>query len=215
MNHYCYLLTFSDGMKYVGAHSTTLDPSLDTTYLGSGCMLPKDRHEIGYPVQKVILGTFSTREELMEYERNFIRTNDCVNSDGWYNAREATFDRHGSEPWNKGVKTGKTNSDTFNRRYCNGYRTPAQIAGALSMKAKLTGVKNPAKGLSGTENNGFIPWYSISPEGIREEHHVQTKAEFGAKLGLNPRQMYHRFHPSNEHKPARYGAIKGWIFGNL
>lgn len=83
------------------------------------------------------------------------------------------------------------------------------------MKAKLTGVKNPAKGLSGTENNGFKPWYSISPEGIREEHDAQTKEEFGAKLGLNPRQMYHRFHPSNEHKAAKYGAIKGWIFGNL
>lgn len=216
MNHYCYLLIFGNGMKYVGAKSTHIDPTLDTTYLGSGRGLPKDRHEPGYPVKKVILNTFSTREELMDYEREFIVSNNCVSSDEWYNVREATFDKHGSTPWNKGLSTGQnTHVETFKERYCNGYRTPAQIAGAKSMKAKLTGVKNPDKGLKGTSNNGFKPWYSIAPDGTREEHTTITKEEFGMKLGVNKRQMYHRFHPTNEHKVAKTAPLKGWTFGNL
>ena len=216
MNHYCYLLVFGDGMRYVGAHSTTLDPSLDTTYLGSGSNLPPERFEPNYPITKTILATFSTREELMEFERTFIISNDCVQDKDWYNNKSATFDRHGQAPWNKGLTTGQnTHVETFKERYCNGYRTPAQIAGAASMKIKLTGVKNPAKGKKGTTNSGFIPWYSISPEGVREEHLTITKEQFGEKLGVTKRQIYHRFHPTNAHKKAKTLPLKGWTFGNL
>lgn len=216
MYHYCYMLVFLDGMKYVGARSTNLKPELDTTYLGSGTELPTERKDAGYPVTKIILGTFSTREELMDFEKNFIVQNGCIDSPDWYNKRTATFDRHGSEPWNKGVATGQTSHvETFKKRYCNGYRTPAQIAGAESMKEKLTGVKNPDKGLHGVSNNGFKPWYSISPEGKRVEHTAVTKEEFGKGLGVSKRQIYHRFHPTNEHKKARTLPLKGWTFGNL
>lgn len=216
MNHYCYLLVFGNGMRYVGAHSTNLEPALDTTYLGSGSHLPTERFEPNYPISKTILATFPSREKLMEFERAFIEANGCVKDDGWYNNRSATFDRHGQVPWNKGISTGQNSHvETFKNRYCNGYRSPAQIAGAASMKIKLTGVKNLAKGKSGSSNNGFTPWYSISPEGERIEHTSTTKEQFGEGLGVTKRQMYHRFHPTNAHKKAKTLPLKGWTFGNL
>lgn len=216
MNHYCYLLTFPDGMRYVGARSTKLSPELDTTYLGSGKYLPKDRHEHRDTVTKVILATFDTREALLEYETTYILSNNCVQDTSWYNRRRSTHDRHGCIAWNKGKSTDTTKSAiTLKRRYGNGFRTPAQIAGAASMREKLTGVKNPAKGRAGIKNNGFKPWYSISPEGIYTEHLEMTKQEFTESLGVTQRQMIHRFHYTNEHKEAKTKPLKGWTFGNL
>ena len=83
------------------------------------------------------------------------------------------------------------------------------------MREKLTGVKNPAKGHVGIKNNGFKPWYSISPEGIYREHLEMTKQEFAESLGVTQRQIIHRFHYTNEHKIAKSKPLKGWTFGNL
>lgn len=215
MNHYAYLLTFSNGMKYVGAHSTALDPNLDTCYLGSGGALPADRKDLRN-VEKVILATFSSREELMQFEKNFIINNGCIQSEDWYNQRTATFDRHGSEPWNKGLKgIPNTCSEAVKRRYSNGYRTPAQIEGATSMREKLTGTSNPAKGHHGTDNAAFCPWYYITPEGEYVEIHDKTKGEMAASFGVTQRQLINRFHYSNEHKQAKYPTLRGYTFGNL
>lgn len=216
MNHYCYLLTFADEMLYVGARSTHLEPHLDICYLGSGKALPHDRHDNPSLVTKTILGTFKTREELMNYERQYIINNDCVSNPNWYNQRIATYDRHGETPWNKGISTGFNNHvQTFINRYCNGYRTPAQIDGVKRMREKLTGVPNLAKGKKGIDNSGFKPWYSISPEGVYTEYLTKTKQESAHELGVTPRQLTHRFHYKNEHKPAKTKPLKGWTFGNL
>lgn len=216
MNHYCYLLTFKNGMKYVGVRSTRLAPELDTTYLGSGKRLPVDRHDNRDSVDKVILCSFATREEALEYEVEFIISNDCISSDEWYNVRLRTHDRHGEPSKSKGRSTDNTKMGlTQKRRYGNGYRTPAQIAGAKSMRSKLTGVKNPAKGKSGVNNNGFKKWYSIDPDGVYTEHTSVTKAEFAQSIGVTPRQIIHRFHYTNEHKEAKTAPLKGWTFGNL
>lgn len=214
MYHYCYLLTFPNGMKYVGAHSTHLEPHLDTSYLGSGKLLPKDRHSINKPTKKV-LGVFKTREELMAFETNYIIQNSCHVSNEWYNIRTSTYDRHGESSWNTGLKHKFKPRPEFTKRYGKGYRSPAQIAGAASMREKLTGVSNPAKGHPGIENSGFKPWYSISPLGVRTEYHDKTKQEIAAELGVTPRQLIHRFHYTNEHQPAKTKPLKGWTFGNL
>jgi hypothetical protein len=203
-------------MLYVGARSTALSPELDTCYLGSGKALPSNRHDNPASVTKTILKVFKTREELMDYERQYIINNDCIASPNWYNQRKATYDRHGEKPWNMGISTGlNAHVQTFKDRYCNGYRTPAQIDGAKRMREKLTGVPNPAKGKSGTDNNGFKPWYSISPDGEYKEHLDKTKQEFAVELGLTPRQLINRFHYTNEHKVAKTKPLKGWTFGNL
>ena len=216
MNHYCYLLTFSDGMLYIGARSTTLYPELDTCYLGSGRALPSDRHEHRDTVTKTILKVFKTRKELMDYERQYIIDNDCVSSPNWHNQRMATHDRYGSASRNKGVSIDTTKTGiTLKRRYGHGFRTPAQIDGARRMREKVTGVPNLAKGKSGTDNNGFKPWYSISPDGEYTEYLDKTKQEFAVELGITPRQLIHRFHYTNEHKAAKYKPLKGWVFGNL
>ena len=215
MYHYAYLLTFPDGKKYIGARSTNLRPELDTCYLGSGRALPKDRLDTRN-VGKTILAVFPTREELMSYEKSLIVMNDCVASEDWLNLRTATFDRHGSVPWNKGLKgIPNTHSATFIERYCKGYRSPAQIEGAKSMREKLTGVKNPGKAHHGTDNASFKPWYYITPEGNYVEIRDRTKEEMAAEFGVTFRQLTHRFHHSNQHRRARYKTLKGYTFGNL
>lgn len=215
MNHYAYLLTFNDGMKYIGARSTHLSPELDTTYLGSGRALPIDRHDNRGSVTKIIIGNFATRKELMEFEINFITQNSCCASAGWYNQRVSTHDRHGSIPHNLGKKGHQNSGETLSRRYGQGFRTPAQIEGAKRMKAALTGTKNPLKGHSGTTNKAFIPWYYIQPNGEYVEVHDTTKRDMATKLGFTERQLMQGFHYTNEHKAARTLPRKGWTFGNL
>lgn len=215
MYHYAYLLIFPDGKKYVGARSTTLKPELDTSYLGSGSALPPDRLDTRN-VEKIILAVLPTRKEIMEYEKAYIIKHDCVTSDDWFNQRTATYDRHSAVPWNKGLKgIPNTHTATFVRRYCTGYRTPAQIKGVEGMKKKLTGVKNPKKGHPGTRNCAFKPWYYITPDGEYVEVLDKTKEEMASYFGVTPRQLGHRFHYTNEHKRAKYPTLKGYIFGNL
>jgi len=215
MNHYAYLLTFTDGMRYIGARSTTLPPELDASYLGSGRSLPKDRHDLRN-VTKTILASFLTREELMEYEESFIKLNECTTSQGWYNLRTATNDRHGSVPWNAGLSTpvGATFSETYSRRY-KGNRSPAMIKAHAATAEKNRGVKNPAKGHKSTTNCAFTPWYYITPAGEYVEVHDKTKTEAAESFGVTERQFLHRFHYTNEHKRARYPTLRGYVFGNL
>lgn len=214
MYHYAYLLTFVNGMQYVGARSTNLNPLLDTTYLGSGRALPKDRHTINIP-RKQILKEFSTREALMVFEKDYIISNGCRRDPRWYNARSATYDRHGETPWNKGISIDRTNAGkTFSERY-KGNRTPAMIASHATTAERNRGVKNPDKGHLGTTNTAFIPWYYITPEGIYKEIFDVTKRDMAKELGFTERQIGHRFHYTNEHQKAKTLPLKGWTFGNL
>lgn len=215
MNHYAYLLTFTNGMRYVGARSTHLAPELDASYLGSGRALPKDRKDTKNVIKK-ILATFLTREELMEYEENFIKLNDCTNSKDWYNQRVASFDRHGSIPWNIGLSATVADSfsETYSKRY-KGNRSPAMIESHKLTAEKNRGVKNPAKGHKSTTNCAFTPWYYITPSEEYVEMTTVTKREAAKSLGVTERQLIHRFNHKNEHKKARYPTLFGYVFGNL
>lgn len=215
MYHYAYLLTFPNGKKYIGARSFHLKPELDTTYLGSGKALPKGRHDYRDLVQKDILQVFDTRKELLEFEKNFIKSNNCIEDENWYNLRLSTFDRHGQKtPNRKPYDKQTTSGNTLKRRYRN-YRTPAQIDGTERMKKALTGVSNPAKGHKGISNSGFIPWYYITPNGDYVEVFDKTKKEMAKELGFTERQLGHGFHHTNEHQCAKSMPRKGWTFGNL
>lgn len=215
MSHYAYLLTFSDGMRYIGARSTRLSPELDASYLGSGKRLPKDRHD-QRNVLKTILATFLTREELMEFEESLIKLNGCTQSPDWYNCRVATFDRHGSLPWNTGlsVKVADSFKETYSRRY-KGNRSLAMIAAHESTAEKNRGTKNPDKGHKSTTNCAFVPWYYITPNGEYVEVHDKTKREAAESLGVTERQLINRFHHTNEHRVAKYPTLRGYVFGNL
>lgn len=217
MNHYAYLLTFTNSMRYVGARSTKLSPELDASYLGSGTALPLDRLDL-LNVSKVILATFSTREELMKYEKDFIIQNGCATSPEWYNQRIATFDRHGSIPWNKGLvvtnEVDSTFSATFSSRY-KGKRSPAMLAAHAATAEKIRGTFNPDKGHKSISNCAFIPWYYVTPEGVYVEVHDKTKRELADTLGVTERQLINRFHHTNIHKVGRYPTLRGYIFGNL
>ncbi len=119
-------------------------------------------------------------------------------------------------PWNKG-KTGLINhhSKTFIDKYCKGYRTPAQIEGAKKGAEKIRGTSNPAKGKPGISNNGFKPWYVITPDGVYKEFHDIPKQDAAHLFNVTSRQLGHRFHYTNEHKIAKTLPLKGHVFGNL
>jgi hypothetical protein len=99
-------------------------------------------------------------------------------------------------------------------------QTDAQKAGRISMKAKLTGVKNPAKGHPGITSTSFVPWYYIEPNGDRHEMYSISKKDFAKKIGVTYRTFIYRFSAENEHKPmlalnSRNNKLYMWTFGNL
>lgn len=218
MNHYVYLLSFPNGMKYVGARSTTIDPHLDTMYLGSGRALPVDRTP--QCCTKTILKTFPSRIEATNYEEQFIVDNNCVASEDWYNLRRRTYDRHGSKLSEEHIQLmrdraiGKPRPE-YGLKYSGEGRTPAQRAGDIAAGLKTQGTKNPAKGHKGTTNCAFVPWYYITPEGEYVEVHDVTKRDKANDLGFTYRQLTHGFHYTNEHKRSKFPPRKGWTFGNL
>lgn len=221
MYHYTYLLEFTDGMKYVGVHSTSIEPHLDSRYMGSGSALPERDSS---NCHKRILGTYPDRVSALAAERDLITSRNCCASPDYYNIRVQTFDRFGrtklthSDAASSSLKlTGRTyvplpSSAIWLR---GDDRTPAQKAGQVSMRKALTGVKNPDKGRSSVENSGFHPWYYETPQGVYVEVHDRTKAEVASELGLTSRQIAHGFHYSNMHKRAKTLPRKGYVFGNL
>lgn len=217
MYHYVYLLTFFDGMRYVGAHSTKIKPELDTCYLGSGKALPPRSHKTCH---KEILVEFQTREKAIAYEEAYIIQHECVESDHWYNLRHRVYDRHGSELSQEHrdliskTHTGRDRSG-YGRRYSGAGRTPAQRAGDIAAGLKIRGTKNPDKGREGVENGGFSPWYYITPDDQYVEVHDRTKQEMALELGFTPRQLGHGLHHTNQHIRATTLPRKGWTFGNL
>ena len=217
MFHYVYLLEFPNGMGYIGLHSTVSAPELDTCYLGSGKALPpRDPSSC----TKTVLKTFPTREEAVQYEIELIELNDCVKSPIWYNLRKKTFDKHGStlsEEHRKlmSARQKGISRTAYGQKYSGAGRTPAQRAGDLRAGAKIKGTKNPAKGSPGILNQGFVPWYYITPAGEYVEVLDIPKQDYAAKLGFTPRQLGHRFHYTNEHKVCNRSPAKGWTFGNL
>lgn len=222
MYHYTYLLEFADGMKYVGVHSTHIPPELDTRYLGSGRALPPRNPKT---CKKRVLATYPTREEAIEAELHYITSNQCCESDKYYNLRKTSTDLHGRTKETcagiattaeklRGRKIGKMSKYAAN--HLKGEeRTPAQKAGAKAMRKALTGKSNPATGHHGISNSGFTSWYSIDPDGNYEEHKTETKQEFAMRHGRDPQSVVNRCRPQAEHVRAIKGKWKGWLFGNL
>lgn len=217
MYHYVYLLTFDNGMSYIGAHSTTIKPELDTCYLGSGRALPERTPQ---SCTKEIVEIFNTRAEAINYEEKLIELNNAVKSPYFYNLRKRVHDKHGSKLSSEHVEnirkqhTGRDRSE-YGKKYTGEGRTPAQKAGDIANGLRNKGVKNPAKGLLGIKNNGFVPWYYITPLGAYHEIHDRTKEELAESLGFTKRQLQHAFHYTNQHKEAKTRPRKGWTFGNL
>jgi predicted GIY-YIG superfamily endonuclease len=228
MNHYTYLLTFNDGMLYVGVHSTHLDPELDVTYRGSGTELPVIRDES--ICTKTILALHDSREDAVNAEIQYILEHGCVESEHYYNQRLKTFDKYGQKaethPNIRSMQSklkGRT-EDTHGylrgtaqklSNYCGENRTPAQKAADVRLSETTKGIPNSKKGHKGISNQAFTPWYFIDDLGNKTEVYDITKKDYASTLGLTPRQMEHRFHYTNIDKPKKSGILKGWIFGNL
>lgn len=156
----------------------------------------------------------------MQYEIDIIVLNDCVQSDEWYNLRHRTHDKHGStlSPEHRQLISethrGRERR-AYGQRYSGEGRTLAQRAGDKAAADKLRGTKNPAKGSPGVKNQGFNPWYYITPDGECVEVLDVPKLDYATRLGVSPRQLGHRFHYTNEHRASRSHVLRGWIFGNL
>ena len=99
-------------------------------------------------------------------------------------------------------------------------QTEAQKKGRISMREKLTGIKNPKKGHPGIKSTSFVPWYYIDAEGNRFEMFDITKKQFAEKISIPYRILIYRFSKENEHKPfihitKKTKMIENWTFGNL
>lgn len=222
MYHYVYLIEFNDGMKYVGVHSTNIKPELDTRYLGSGRALPERSPET---CNKRILGIYPDRASAIQAEKDYIISNNCCESDEFYNIRIGSFDLHGfTKKTSKGIAAaaeklsgrivGKMAKEAANHLKGE-QRTPAQKAGAISMREKLTGLKNPKKAHKGIENSAFVPWYYITPQGEYYEVRNETKKDFAIRHDKHPNSVLNRCRNDSEHLKAKWGQWKGWTFGNL
>ena len=216
MHHYLYLLEFPDGSRYVGAHSTKIEPKLDSTYLGSGKALPANRSGC----RKTILGEYPDRESLMAAEEAFIVNNNCCEDESWFNIRIKTFDRHGTPGTSVNAGRSAQTHDYIRRatekrkKYVGVARTPAQKADDVKKADRALG-PNPKKALPGTKNPGFKSWYYITPQGRYVEVHDRTKEEMASELGFTKRQLTHRFHYTNQHLTGKTRPFLGWTFGNL
>ena len=228
MYHYVYLLEFPDKMLYVGAHSCKFSPQLDSCYLGSGRHLPKNRNR--FNCKKTIIGEYLTRKEAMDAELAYIIKHDCVTSKAYYNARLRTFDRHGvtketcpGAATSSRIQKGVTKHDSAAirkrgqnfKQYVGKNRTPALLDADRRRGETIRGTKNLAKGHPGTANPAFTPWYYITPAGDYHEVYSTTRKDFAPQLGLTPRQIEHRFHHTNIHKPGKTKPAKGFTFGTL
>ena len=227
--HYVYELKFDNGMKYLGVRTCDGDPEEDS-YKGSSSIITKEQLAT---CKKVILSEHPTRNEAVLEEVRLHDLYDVSTNKKYYNLVKQTntkFDQQGCTAETHAhiaamahKLTGRKEEDydyivranEKRKAYVGENRTAAQVAGSKIQAESVRGTKCPAKGKSGVENQGFIPWYYITPEGTYTEVHDQTKEEFSRDKPFSYRQLGHRFHHTNMHKEGRYKLFKGWTFGNL
>lgn len=96
MHHYTYLITYKDGLKYMGVRSCKCIPADDTNYVGSSRHTP-NKSEI---VSKKILKQFNSRKEALDAEIHFHKENRVnVNKDFYNKAIQKSngFDTSGTK----------------------------------------------------------------------------------------------------------------------
>jgi hypothetical protein len=81
MHHYTYLITYNNGLKYMGVRSCECLPEEDVKYFGSSRHTPT----VDNVVSKVILQTYLTRKEAVEAEIAFHALHCVSTSDSFYN----------------------------------------------------------------------------------------------------------------------------------
>ena len=86
---YLYITTnLIDGKKYVGVHKYNKN-KLDESYKGSGKYLKRAIDKYGWDNFKTeIIEWFDTKEEMFEAEYNYIKDNNCISSNEYYNIHE-------------------------------------------------------------------------------------------------------------------------------
>lgn len=133
MNHYTYLLTYSDGLKYIGVRSCKKPVEEDVAYNGSSLYAPK--HLV---VSKEILGQFLTREEAIAHEIQLHEQYDVGRSPLFYNRCKQTsikFDTSGAS-----IKRTLDHNSKIKGALTGRKRSPAECAAiSAGKKGKKTG----------------------------------------------------------------------------
>ena len=80
MNHYTYMLHYSDGKAYIGVRSCKTSIEDDAAYIGSSKYTPND-----LLVKKEILGVFASRKEAVAHEIHLHALHQVATSDAFYN----------------------------------------------------------------------------------------------------------------------------------
>jgi len=229
-NHYVYEIRYPNGKGYIGMRSCKTSIEDDYRYTGSGKYIPFMMRKFGF---KVILSTHSTREGALAEEVRLHKLFNIKDNINFYNKANQTSTKF--NPSNEARQKissklkGRRAKDfeyirkanEKRKRYVGDNQTPAQKRGNIIQGLKQRGVKNPNKGRSGTQNNGFKPWFYITPDNDYFEINAKTKQELVSLFNVSFRQLLNRFHYTNINKRASLTdgrvpeGLRGYVFGNL
>ncbi len=202
MNHYTYLITYTDGRKYIGVRSCKCAPEDDTAYVGSSRHTPNRLFQ-----SKQVLQTFPTREAAVVHEVALHEQYQVTTSPEFYNRSRQTstkFDTSGvrfdrSIEHNEKIRqalTGRKRSPEECARISAGKRgVPRSVPHSAETRKKIgqahLGKTSPMKGkqhsldshlkayASRTQYSDVYTW--IHEDGSCEQ---ATCIEMGSKYGI-------------------------------
>ena len=187
MYHYTYLIQHkTENKRYIGCRSSKVLPVEDAGYWGSSKYLPKD---VKLTHVKIILKTFSTREEALQHEITLHKVNNVASDDSYYNKSIQTssgFSTLGVTP--KHTKTEEWSKKCFEYNKTRDY----------------------------TKLKSFNPWYIKSPDNkvtiytdttkkeqaILDGHHIRYYESLAARTNYGERCISR-------------GPLKGYFIGNI
>ena len=217
MFHYTYIIqdTHSE-MRYIGARSSKVPPTEDTSYWGSSKYLPED---VRGTHRKIILKVFDTREKAIQHEIELHELNDVARSPKYYNKSKQTstkFDTTGishvcSEDAKKRIS--KSNSGKKRTKAQNEAQSVRQKGHTWATQESIAKHKATYKAngkTKGTKHHNFKPWFIATEEGTREFYYT-TKAEQSVIDGHYPKYYADITKKQNKQgsplKTHKYGKI--------
>lgn len=210
--HYVYEIVYTTGKKYIGCRTSDVLPSNDTSYIGSSKHTPNDKVK-----EKIILGTFLTRELALEYECYLHNKLNVHLSKDYYNQAVQTSTKFSTQGLTKENCDWMRQAAENKKKYYGEFRTEKQKAGSIQAIKTATGQKVPSRGRKGAESNRFKPWYLISPKGEYREFLDITISDFLLTNHNTPFNRASIFHATinYEHIKIPRGKARDWIIGFL
>lgn len=230
MFHYTYMVSYTDGKRYIGVRTSQVEPDQDSAYIGSSEFTPNDK-----VIRKEILGIFSSREEAVRHEIDLHEEWDVARSGDFYNRSKQTshkFDTSGvnlerSQEHNEKIKAALTGRKrSYRERMSISKAKTGKSNGPHSEETRMKisqsnkGKPNHMQGktykpeehlrqyASRQKYSDTYPWINESTGEMLEATCMEMGLKYGA--GAKPTQRFRDIV-----KPgARNKSYKGWRLNN-